>query len=303
MVQRHSKLPTEQLLPNETRSFLIRPFLIETDPRETHESPHRHNFQEILWVRSGRGEHAIDGQPLPIQAQTFYLIAKGQVHQLITGIDLDGLVIRFTDAFLPNFLSQEMGHYQTVLFNNVTINHTLPVQPTALTNFERLLQQLLAEFNSQKVNENQEILRHLLTVLLIKLGKVQRELMDNVQTACPEQRLGAQAETAVDQETQLFHQFTLLLEQQFSQTHAVQVYAQMLNITPRHLSVITQRFVGRTAKHHIEDRLLLEAKRLLTFTNLSVKEIAHQLGYKDPSHFSKMFKKKTKTTPQMYKFG
>ncbi|VAW31467.1 hypothetical protein MNBD_CHLOROFLEXI01-1569 [hydrothermal vent metagenome] len=303
MVQRHSKLPTEQLLPNETRSFLIRPFLIETDPHETHESPHRHNFQEILWVRSGNGEHAIDGQRLPIQAQTFYLIAKGQVHQLITGIDLDGLVIRFTDAFLPNFLSQEMGHYQTVLFNNVTINHTLPVQPPSLTNFERLLQQLLAEFNSQKANENQEILRHLLTVLLIKLGKVQRELMDDVQTACPEQRLGSQAETAVDQETQLFHQFTLLLEQQFSQTHAVQVYAQVLNITPRHLSVITQRFVGRTAKHHIEDRLLLEAKRLLTFTNLSVKEIAHQLGYKDPSHFSKMFKKKTETTPQTYKSG
>ncbi len=303
MVQRYSKLPTEQLLPNETRSFLIRPFLIETDPHETHESPHRHNFQEILWVRSGNGEHVIDGQPLPIQPNTFYLIAKGQVHQLITGIDLDGLVIRFTDAFLPNFLSQEMGHYQTVLFNNVTINHTLPVQTAALTNFERLLQQLLAEFNNQKANENQEILRHLLTVLLIKLGKVQRELMDDVQTACPEQRLGSQAETAVDQETQLFHQFSLLLEQQFSQTHAVQTYAQTLNITPRHLSVITQRFVGRTAKHHIEDRLLLEAKRLLTFTNLSVKEIAHQLGYKDPSHFSKMFKKKTNTTPQAYKIS
>ncbi len=280
-------LPTQPLAETK-RDFLIRPFLIETDPQETHEEPHRHNFQEILWVRSGRGQHAIDGRSLTIQPNTFYLIAKGQVHQLITGIDLDGLVIRFSDAFLPNFLSQEMGHYQTVLFNNVTINHTLPVPPDALPNFEALLDLLLAEFNSVNGRANQEILRHLLTVLLIKLGKVQKELVRG-------------GETAVSPEAQLFHQFTLLLEAQYSQTHAVADYAQMLNITPRQLSDITRQFVGRTAKHLIEDRLMLEARRLLTFTNLSVKEIAHRLGYQDPSHFSKIFKKKTQTTPQDYK--
>ena len=280
-------LPTQPLSDTE-RDFLIRPFLIETEPQETHEPPHRHNFQEILWVRSGRGKHAIDGRELPIQPHTFYLIAKGQVHQLITGIDLDGLVIRFTDAFLPNFMSQEMGHYQTVLFNNVTINHTLPVPPDALPNFEALLGLLLAEFESVDGRSNQEVLRHLLTVLLVKLGKVQKEMVRG-------------AETAVSPEAHLFHQFTLLLEAQYGQTHAVADYAQALNITPRQLSDITRQLVGRTAKHLIEDRLILEARRLLTFTNLSVKEIAHLLGYKDPSHFSKIFKKNTQTTPQDYK--
>lgn len=289
MPKQTNSLPTQPLAETQ-RDFLIRPFLIETDPQETHEQPHRHNFQEILWVRSGRGKHAIDGRELTIQPNTFYLIAKGQVHQLITGIDLDGLVIRFSDAFLPNFLSQEMGHYQTVLFNNVTINHTLPVPPEALPKFESLMSLLLAEFNSVDGRFNQEILRHLLTVLLIKLGKVQREVVSG-------------GGTAVSPEVQLFHEFTLLLEEQYSQTHAVRDYAHQLNITPRQLSDITRQFFGRTAKHLIEDRLLLEAKRLLTFTNLSVKEIAHQLGYKDPSHFSKIFKKKTQTTPQDYKTG
>ena len=282
-------LPTQRLADTE-REFLIRPFLIETDPQETHELPHRHNFQEILWVRSGQGKHVIDGNELTIQPTTFYLIAKGQVHQLITGIDLDGLVIRFTDAFLPNFLSEEMGHYQTVLFNNVTINHTLPVPPEALANFEALLGLLLAEFGGEDGRSNQEVLRHLLTVLLVKLGKVQQEVVRG-------------AGTAVSPEAQLFHQFTLLLEENHSQTHAVADYAQMLNIAPRQLSDITRQLVGRTAKHLIEDRLILEARRLLTFTNLSVKEIAHRLGYKDPSHFSKIFKKNTHTTPQDYKIS
>ena len=282
-------LPTQPLADTE-RDFLIRPFLIETDPQETHEQPHRHNFQEILWVRSGQGKHVIDGHELTIQPTTFYLIAKGQVHQLITGIDLDGLVIRFTDAFLPNFLSEEMGHYQTVLFNNVTINHTLPVPPEALANFEALLGLLLSEFVGGDGRSNQEVLRHLLTVLLVKLGKVQQEVVRG-------------AGTAVSPEAQLFHQFTLLLEENHSQTHAVADYAQMLNIAPRQLSDITRQLVGRTAKHLIEDRLILEARRLLTFTNLSVKEIAHRLGYKDPSHFSKIFKKNTHTTPQDYKIS
>ena len=283
----NKNLPTQPLSETE-RDFLIRPFLIETDPQETHELPHRHNFQEILWVRSGRGKHAIDGQELTIQPHTFYLIAKGQVHQLITGIDLDGLVIRFTDAFLPNFLSQEMGHYQTVLFNNVTINHTLPVTADELTNFEALLGLLLAEFNGADGRSNQEVLRHLLTVLLVKLGKVQRDVVS----------VGG---TAVSSEAHLFHQFTLLLEEKYSQTHAVADYAHMLSVTPRQLSDISRHLVGRTAKHLIEERLILEARRLLTFTNLSVKEIAHKLGYKDPSHFSKIFKKKTQTSPQSYK--
>jgi AraC family transcriptional activator of pobA len=286
---KHTTLPNQPLAET-ARDFLIRPFLIETGPQETHEQPHRHNFQEILWVRSGRGKHVIDGTELAIQPQTFYLIAKGQVHQLITGIDLDGLVIRFTDAFLPNFLSQEMGHYQTVLFNNVTINHTLPVPPDALPNFEALLGLLLTEFGSVNGRSNQEVLRHLLTVLLVKLGKVQQEVVKGVGTA-------------VSPEAQLFHEFTLLLEAQYSQTHAVADYAQLLNITPRQLSDITRQQVGQTAKHLIEDRLILEARRLLTFTNLSVKEIAHRLGYKDPSHFSKIFKKKTQTTPQAYKIN
>ena len=280
-------LPTQPLAETE-RDFLIRPFIIETDPQETHEQPHRHNFQEILWVRSGQGKHVIDGHALTIQPHTCYLIAKGQVHQLITGINLDGLVIRFTDAFLPNFLSEEMGHYQTVLFNNVTINHTLPIPPEALSNFEALLNLLLAEFVAGNGRSNQEVLRHLLTVLLVKLGQVQQEVI----------RGGG---TAVSPEAQLFHAFTLLLEDQYPQNHAVQNYARQLNITPRQLSDISSQLVGRKAKHLIEDRLLLEAKRLLTFTNLYVKEIAHKLGYKDPSHFSKIFKKKTQTTPQSYK--
>ena len=269
-------------------ALVIRPFDIQTPPTETHEPPHRHDFQEILWVRSGSGEQAIDGRHLPIQPQTFYLIARRQVHQLITGINLDGLVIRFADAFLPNFPALVTGHYQIVLFKNSGLNHALPVSDAETADFEHLFQQITREYARRTEPGQHEILRHLLTVLLIKLEQVQT-------------RVVRETKTAVNPDLQLFHQFTTLLEQKYSQTHAVHDYAAALGITPRHLSAISQRFVGSTAKHLISERLILEAKRQLTFTNHSIKEIAHALGYKDASYFSKAFKKQTGVAPQSYK--
>jgi AraC family transcriptional activator of pobA len=274
--------------PDVCHTFLIRPILIETDPTETHERPHRHDFQEILWIRSGRGEQAIDGQTFSIQPTTFYLIARGQVHQLITGIDVDGLVIRFSDEFLPHFPSLEIGHYQTVLFNNITINHTLPLSADEVASFESLLGQMVHEHQNRAESGQDEILRHLLTVLLIKLQQVQSRLIQDGQTA-------------VSIHAQQYQQFIQLLEERYTQTHAVQDYADALHMTPRQLTAVTRKFSGSSAKQIIADRLMLEAKRYLTFTNQSVKEIAFSLGYKDPSYFSKSFKKQIGVAPQAYK--
>jgi AraC family transcriptional activator of pobA len=280
-------LPTEYLRQEDHEALVIRPFDVQTPPTETHEPPHRHDFQEILWVRAGSGQQAIDGQYLPIQPQTFTLIARRQVHQLISGINLDGLVIRFADAFLPHAPGLTTGHYQMVLFNS-GLNHNLPVSDEETAVFEHLLHQISSEYARRTAPGQYEILRHLLTVLLIKLEQVQN-------------RVVWERGTAVDPDLHLFHQFTTLLEQQYSQTHAVQDYAHALSITPRHLSAISQRFVGSTAKQVIAHRLILEAKRQLTFTNHSIKEIAHALGFKDASYFSKAFKKQTAVAPQSYK--
>lgn len=275
-------------LHQEHAAFVIRPILVETAPDETHELPHRHDFQEILWIRAGQGQQAIDGELMSISANTFYLIAKGRVHQLITGIGLDGLVIRFTDDFLPDFPALAMGHYQTMLFNNVMLNHTLPVSAAEAAVFEQLLALMLAEYGEPKGSERDEVLRHLLTALLVKLQQVQKKWW-------------RERATAVSPNTRLFYQFTLLLEKQFRQNHNVQTYAQTLGITPRQLSHLSRQMVGQTAKTVIENRVILEARRYLTFTTKSVKEIAFLLGYKDPSYFSKAFKRQTGISPQQYK--
>jgi AraC family transcriptional activator of pobA len=282
------QLPVVQLLANGNNAFFMRPIIIEADTAHPHEDPHRHNFQEILWVRSGSGQHAIDGSLLNIQPNSFYLIAKGQVHQFISGNQIDGLLIRFADAFLPDFPSLTLGHYQTALFNNLCINHTLTVSPSEAASFEQLLALIALEQEADESAEKYEILRHLLTAVLIKLVQVQKTQLQA-------------GNTAVDNDSHLLHQFTTMLEEQFSSSHSVKSYAAALHISPRQLSNISSRYLGTTAKLVIEERLTLEAKRYLTFTNLSIKERAFALGYKDPSYFSKSFKKQTGVAPQAYK--
>ena len=90
------------LRPNDHTSFDIRLLSSYLYPVVSYESPHRHNFQELIWVRSGSGSHVVDDQILEIQPHTFYLIAKGQVHRFLEGRD-HGLLVQPGYTVDPRF--------------------------------------------------------------------------------------------------------------------------------------------------------------------------------------------------------
>jgi AraC-like DNA-binding protein len=91
----------------------------------------------------------------------------------------------------------------------------------------------------------------------------------------------------------LYRDFKRLLEKNFLIIHKVKEYAALLNITEKHLNEVCKKFCAKTASEMIFDRLILEAKRLLHHSDLTIKEIAFQLNFTDPSHFSKFFKTHT----------
>ncbi|MET0463938.1 MAG: helix-turn-helix transcriptional regulator [Chitinophagaceae bacterium] len=81
----------------------------------------------------------------------------------------------------------------------------------------------------------------------------------------------------------------------------VEYLAQRLNLSPRYLSDMLRSLTSQNAQQHIHDKLIEKAKEYLTNTNLSVGEIAYQLGFRQPQSFSKLFKKKTSITPIQFK--
>jgi AraC-like DNA-binding protein len=81
----------------------------------------------------------------------------------------------------------------------------------------------------------------------------------------------------------------------------VQFIADKLNLSPIYLSDLLKNLTGLTAQQHIHEKLIEKAKELLSTTNLSVSEIAYQLGFEFPQSFNKLFKKKMDQTPLEFK--
>lgn len=280
------RIPFVDIGKDRSQSFMIRPILRHIDPIELNEGPHRHNYQELLWIKAGTGRHKIDEQVLEITPATFYLVARGHVHYFMEGRNLEGFTLRFTDDFLLEGFLGEGWNYRTTLFSHFAIHPGLTVDLNDANRFSLLLEQMAAEYEHENFGRI-PLLRHMLGQLLVLLER-------NRQT------------TLLDLEpltwtAKIYQDFVQQLEDHFRRFHHVSYYAAQLGVTSRQLSDISRDFSGKTAKQIIQDRLILEAKRYLHYTNASVKEIAWELGYKDPSYFSKVFRNSENVAPHNYK--
>lgn len=94
----------------------------------------------------------------------------------------------------------------------------------------------------------------------------------------------------------LANQFKQLVKKNYKDTKQVQQYAEQINITPLHLNEVVKEITGFPASYWIQQEILLEARRLLYYTVLDVKQIAYELGYEDHAYFSRFFKKNTGMT-------
>ena len=99
----------------------------------------------------------------------------------------------------------------------------------------------------------------------------------------------------------LFRLFRKLLAENYRKEHELQFYADSLHISQTYLSRVIRQVSGKTVNNYIAEALYTDARRLLVFTDLTVKEIAEQLGFSDQSSFGKVFKKKSETSPANFR--
>lgn len=252
------------------------------------EIPHRHNFHELIWIRAGRGRHAIDGTPCELLPGTCYFIAKGQVHQFLEGRRVEGCVVRFADELIADVRGIEESGTPLALFNSIGVAQGVRLDAAEMAEYADLFSLMASEFLRPPQAGRREILGSLVRIALVKLG---RALM----------RSHARANAPGEPRAELFRAFILLLERDFGHHHAAAHYAAALNVTPRRLTDAARLCTGRMPKGIIEERLILEAKRMLQFTQRPTKEIAYDLGFQDPSYFSKVFKRLARCSPLEYR--
>ena len=99
----------------------------------------------------------------------------------------------------------------------------------------------------------------------------------------------------------LLKKFKHAVEEKHTEWHSSSKYASHLNITPDHLNRTIKALIGKTAKEYVQNRIVIAAKRLLYFSDLSNKEIGYELGFSEASNFSAFFKKNSGTSPTNFR--
>lgn len=246
-------------------------------------TPHRTNFYHIFLFENCQPTHFLDFEPINIQPYSLLFIDKDRVHQFDQLLKYDGRVLIFTEDFFCTTETDTKFLRSSILFNHLAGHPTIKLNITDLEKYTNICENIIEELSLPVDNSKHILLKNLLHNFLLLAEREKRKL------GFTELNKGADLDY-----TLLFRD---LLEINYTQLKSVNDYAKIICISEKRLGQATSKVLGKSPKEIINDRILLEAKRLLVHTNLSIKEIGQDLGFEDPAYFVRYFKKNTETTP------
>ena len=280
--------------------YSLRNFSSDGDPRQQFqvevfdtnrhfsvEYPHRHDFFEVLYLSKGSGFHIIDGNKYEIKPPCIFFMSPGQAHKIDFSSDIDGFIFIFTAEFYHiNQTNQnrliEFPFFFTIKQDNPPL---LLSDPTDVLFLESLFKRGIAEIQKGE-NYSVEMLHSLLNLILTASSTLYKT--DEITLNKGRGQI-------------VVKKFFQLVEENYNNNLSVTQYANKLAITANHLTQTVNQLTGKTSLQIIKSKQVLEIKRLLVHTNLSVTEIATRLNFPDQSYFAKFFKRETGVSPLQYR--
>lgn len=249
-------------------------------------SPHRASFYCIIWFKTGDVIHLVDFNPVSIRANTLLFIRKDAIQFFDHHNKFSSQIILFTDNFFCRNISDHQFLKSTSLFNDLMGNLSGGiVEGSAL--LRQLWEWMEKEFKHGMDHYKSDMLKNYLHNFILV---AERE--KNRHGGLPIQH-GIQLDYLLS--------FKDYLERYFPEQQSVAFYAQKLSITAKVLTLATQKVIGKTPKQVIDERVLLEAKRLLIHSNETGKSVGYSLGFEEPTNFIKYFRKHTGYTPTTFR--
>lgn len=248
---------------------------------------HRETFYCIILITDGREEVTVNEHTRLVQEGDVICSRPGEIWKWQPDTQLEGMVLIFEEPFLLSFFNDP--HFLD-RFSYLRADRTSPfllLDKPLNERFRALLVQMKAEIDDP-AEKDQHILRAMLYEALVLLNRA--EITDN----------GGQPISDVSI-SRYVDGFIHTVEAEYMMRHEVEYYADKLCITPNYLNKIVKQSLGSTAKAYIHQKLFAEAKRLLSYTVLSVTEIAEWLHFNSASHFVRFFRKNADMTPLQYR--
>lgn len=283
MKNKRQKIQQFQLSPLAKAGIAIKNFQDEAREEEHDSSkPHRDHHYLLMVATHGRFQINLDFKEWTINVPGILLISPGQVHHIVELNEPQGWAISFDPSVMDNELQAIM---EKCFRSPITLDRQTAFYQQAVT-----LMDLMDKLQSGGPSAHGiKAIRSLLDALLSLIaGELITQPASSGQTRTSR---GAIIEQAFNQ----------LLKQHYKSWKQPAQYAAELNISVAHLYDTVKEITGSSVASQIQQYAILEAKRLLYFTNLNVKEIGYELGYSEPVYFGKLFKKITGVTPLQFR--
>lgn len=245
--------------------------------------PSKATFYQLIWITEGQAIFDIDFKKVNIHAGELLLISVNQVYGFDVRSDYEGKMILFTDSFFNRTeLDSHFLHTSDIL-NPVNLNQTVRL-------CNKLVKQLFDLLEGELNLTIDLFLSHIAqSFLRILLLEIERAVTVGTSPA------------SLQENTTIGRRFCAEVEKHFKTNRQTDYYVQLMGVGEKVLSKEMKRLTGKTPKVYIDSRIILEAKRLLTYGSSTVKEISYELGFDEATNFNKFFRKHTGTSPVLFR--
>ena len=248
---------------------------------------HKIEFYFIVVVTKGSYSHYIDFQFYNLKEGSVLFIAKNQVHHFTESMkNAEGVCIILNGHFFEqNYFSSKSINLNR-LYNYHLESPVIHQKEIGEDNFIGIALKLHYEYNFPNSFLKHDMLQALLHVLLLKAERAKE---------------AKSISTIKGDWLHKFSAFKNILQKDYVTTRNSIEYASKLFISYKFLNDIVKKLTGKTVKAFIDDFVIVEIKRYLVSTSLSIKEISYKTGFEEPANMIKFFKKHTKQTPLQFR--
>ncbi len=247
--------------------------------------PHRHHgLFQLLWLVQGEGSLVLDDVPGRLVPGSAVMVPQHCVHGFRFDRDAGGLVLTLAYPMLTS-LGGALGRRLLAMSSPCVLR---PVRD-ACAQVQQLLQMLAAEYETPGEFRPQLLESLVVSVLALAL----RDPATSSESAV--------GQPALTPASVHLARFAAEIERHFRSHAPLAHYASALGLSMGHLNALCRQLAGRTALEMIHERLLLEARRNLVYTAMTVREVAETLGFSDPAYFTRFFRRATGMSPTAFR--
>jgi len=245
--------------------------------------PFRQGFYLISLTRTGKTRINVNTRDTTLDNQLLWFVVPGQVFSWVRDPSFEGYHLLFTEEFVRSTIPDLQAEFPFLRFSENSIFHTTDQEQRWL---ELDMERMLSVF--QNPHPYQE---KVLEGMVVSMLYNSKSIYERFKTS----------ENQLSRGQVLTQKFRQLVNKLYIDSKNVGDYAERLSVTPNYLTTTVKQNTGKTPKDIIQNRVFLESKNMLAYSTLDISEIAYQLNFQEPTHFTRFFRKFSGTTPNKFR--